>query len=147
MAFLEHSVFQNKDIGVVFSTLFIYTLDVKWELLEEEFALSFDMIYWENWGRMHTKCEERDCADVLLYHAMIWSHHIKPDAAKWRGEKDSPEPFFLCFSFEWAKCSSVYFFSDFWVFMRVRVLRSRFQILSQFRKIIQTKKTERLASE
>lgn len=31
MAFLEHSVFQNKDIGVVFSTLFIYTLDVKWE--------------------------------------------------------------------------------------------------------------------
>lgn len=31
MAFLEHSVFQNKDIGVVFSTLFIYTLHVKWE--------------------------------------------------------------------------------------------------------------------
>lgn len=32
MAFLEHSVFQNKDIGFVFSTLFIYTLDVKGKL-------------------------------------------------------------------------------------------------------------------
>jgi len=29
MAFLEHSVFQNKDIGVVFSTLLIYTLNMK----------------------------------------------------------------------------------------------------------------------
>lgn len=48
------------------------------------------MIYWENRGRMHSKCEERDCADVLLYHAMIWSHCITPDAAKWRGEKRFP---------------------------------------------------------
>lgn len=98
MAFLEHSVFQNKDIGVVFSTLFIYTLHVRWERFGRvDLHSLFDTIYWANWGWMHLQCEKEACADALLVPChMIWGHRITPDAADHRGQENSSEPSFLC---------------------------------------------------
>lgn len=72
MAFLEHSVFQNKDIGVVFSTLFICTLDVKWEL----FGRGVCTLFWYDllgklrqdafkmWGERLWRCVAVPCHDL-----------------------------------------------------------------------------------
>lgn len=66
MAFLEHSVFQNKDIGVVFSTLFIYTLHVKWEHFGRVICTLFLIQSTGQTGWMHLQCEKEACADALL---------------------------------------------------------------------------------
>lgn len=72
MAFLEHSVFQNKDIGVVFRTLFIYTLDMKWELFRRGVCTLFwsDLLgklrqdEFKMWGEGLCRCVAVPCHDL-----------------------------------------------------------------------------------
>lgn len=129
--------------SVLFSAHCSFTLNVKGELFWKRSLNS--LLIWST-GKTEAGCIKnvRRGTVQMCCCTMPWSEAIILHQMLLSGEeKKIPlSHSSSAFSFEWAKCSSVWVFSDFWVFMRIRVLRSLFQILSQFRKIIQTKNWE-----